>query len=112
MASAISYEYLQALFNVAEGIAKLDENTKILASQLPDDVISKYKGEYADEEALIAAYPTANRADHAYVEDSRSLWYWNSGLTTPAWVNQHITAAAYLALSSEARDAVPYIIIP
>jgi len=110
MASAISYEYLKSREGAVNGIATLDGTGKVPVSQLPDAAIETYKGEYADEAALILAYPTAFLADYAYNTDTSSYWYWNDALVTPAWVNQQITEAAYLALSAAERAAVPYII--
>ena len=112
MASAISYEYLQSILNQAEGLPVLDANTKILAEHLPDEMVTKYKGEFEDEAALIAAYPAATPSDYAYVTDTQSFWYWNAELSTAAWVNQQITATAYMALTTAQRAAVPYIIVP
>lgn len=112
MASAISYEFFQAKKGVSNGIASLDTNGKIPVSQLPDVAIETYKGEYATSALLIAAYPTATPADYAYVTETTSYWYWNSALTTPAWVNQQITEAAYNLLTAAEQAAVPYIIIP
>ena len=110
MASAISYEYLKSREGAINGIATLDGTGKVPVAQLPDAAIETYKGEYADEAALILAYPTASLADYAYNTDTSSYWYWNDALGTPAWVNQQITEAAYLALSVAERAAVPYII--
>lgn len=112
MASAISYEFFQAKKGTANGIASLDTNGKILISQLPDEAIESYKGQYATSTLLIAAYPSASAADYAYVTETSSYWYWNEALSTAAWVNQQITEAAYNLLTAAEQAAVPYIIIP
>lgn len=111
MASSISYEYLVSIEGVASGLATLDTGGKVPLSQLPNSVIETYKGEYATSVALIAAHPTANLADYAYVEGSSSYWYWNKKLAVPTWVNQQIAIAAYLLLSASEKAAVPYIIV-
>lgn len=111
MASAISYEFFEAKQGVADGIATLDGDTKIPVAQLPDAAIDSYKGQFADEAALVAAYATAELSDYAYVTATSSYWYWNAALSTPAWVNQQITEAAYTALSTAEKAAVPYIVI-
>jgi hypothetical protein len=110
MASALSYELFVAKQGVANGIATLDGSGLVPVSQLPPAAIETYKGEYADEAALVAAYPTAALADYAYVTATSSYWYWNDALGTPAWVNQQITEANYLLLSPAERAAVPYIV--
>lgn len=112
MASAISLEYLQSISGAANGLASLGSAGTIPVAQLPDSVIPPYKGVYADQAALSAAYTSANHGDYAYVTDTASHWYWNPALTTAAWVNQEITAAAYSALTAEQKAAVPYIIVP
>lgn len=112
MASAVSLEYLNSQKGVANGIASLDGTGKIPVAQLPASAVETYKGEFATSAALIAAFPTGLTADYAYVTATSSYWYWNSGLATPAWVNQEITAVAYLALTAQAKARVPYIIVP
>ncbi|MHC1723463.1 MAG: hypothetical protein AB9836_09690 [Aminipila sp.] len=133
MASAISYELFTAKRGAANGIASLDTNTKvpvgqlpagdangvasldagskIPVAQLPDVAIDSYKGVFADEAALVAAYATAAISDYAYVTATTSYWYWNAALGTPAWVNQQITETAYNALTVAQRAGVPYIVI-
>lgn len=112
IASAISLEYLQSLQGQPGGLATLDAGGTIPLSQIPDSVLPPFKGEFADQAALIAAAPTGSVADYAYVDDTQSYWYWNAKLSTPAWVNQEITATAYTALSQAEKKAVPYIIVP
>lgn len=111
MASAISYEYLTSIEGANNGLATLDGTGKLTLSQLPPSAVETYKGSFADEAAIIAAYPSATFGDYAYNEDTSSYWYWNAALGTPAWVNQEISATAYDALSPAERAAVPYIII-
>ena len=111
MASSISYEYLVSIEGVANGLATLDNSGKVLTSQLPPEAIETFKGTYATSAALIAAHATGSLGDYAYVTETSSYWYWNSGRDPAAWVNQQITAAAYALLSPEAQAAVPYIII-
>lgn len=96
---------------VANGVASLDADTKVPVAQLPDSVVNNFKGEFADEAAIIAAYATATLGDYAYNDDTDSYWYWNAELATPAWVNQEISATAYDALSAAAKAAVPYIVV-
>ena len=110
MASALSYELFVAKQGAPNGIATLDGSGYVPVSQLPPSAIETYKGEYATSAALIAAYPTASLADYAYVTATSSYWYWNDALGTPAWVDQQITEAAYLALTVAERAAVPYIV--
>jgi len=111
MASAISYELFTAKRGAADGIASLDIDSKIPLSQLPDIAIDSYKGQFADTAALIAAYPTGELSDYAYVTATNSYWYWNAALASPAWVNQQITEADYIALSTAEKAGVPYIVI-
>jgi len=112
MASAVSYEYLKSIQGAPNGIPNLDGGGQVPASQLPPSAVSPFKGQFADETALTTAYPTAGIADYAYVNDTTSFWYWNAGLTTPAWVNQEIAEADYLLLSDSAKAMVPYIVVP
>ena len=112
MASALSYELFEAKQGVADGIATLDGTGKVPVAQLPDAAIETYKGEFATEVALVAAYPSASLADYAYVTATSTYWYWNDALGTPAWVDQQITEAAYLLLTAAEIAAVPYIVIP
>lgn len=111
MASSISYEYLTSIEGAANGLATLGATGKVPVSQLPDAAIETCKGQYADEAAIILAYPTAALADYAWNIDTASFWYWNQALGTPAWVDQVITATAYALLSAAEKAAVPYIII-
>jgi len=111
MASAVSYELFVAKQGVANGLATLDASAKIPVGQLPAEATSPYKGQYADEAALVLAYPTALLADYAYVTATSTYWYWNAALTVPAWVNQQIAEAAYLLLSVAERAGVPYIVV-
>ena len=111
MASALSYELFEAKQGVANGIATLDATVKVPVAQLPDVAISTYKGVYADEAALIAAYETASQADYAYVTATLSYWYWNPLVATGSWVNQQIGETAYGALSDAQKGAVPYIVV-
>jgi len=116
MASAVSLEYLQSLFNQPGGLPTLLPATdptnpgKISPAQLPAGALDSFKGEFADEEALTSAYLTAGMTDFAFNDDTTSFWYWNTELT--AWVNQQITASAYAQLSAQAQAVVPYVIIP
>jgi len=118
MANSVSYEYLQAIQGVPGGIATLDPNGEIPTTQLPDSAVSPFKGEYATEALLIAAYPTANLADYAYVYETTSFWFWNAGLLdsvgepAPAWVNQEIEETDYNALDAVEKSMVPYLVIP
>ena len=118
MASALSLEYLQSIEGVANGLATLDSTGAVPLTQLPSSVIGLFKGQFADETSLETAFPTATIADFAFVTATNSFWYWNAGLSStdtpnaPAWVNQEITDANYLLLSSTAQAMVPYIIIP
>ena len=111
MASALSYELFVAKQGVVNGIATLDGTGKVPVSQLPSSAIETYKGEYTASADLIAAYPSAALADYAYVDGTLSYWYWNDALATPAWVDQQISEADYLALDPTERAAVPYIVI-
>jgi len=110
MASALSYELFTAKQGVANGIATLDGSGYVPLSQLPPSAVETYKGQYATSAALITAYPSGLLADYAYVDATSSYWYWNAALGTPAWVDQQITEAAYLALTVAERAAVPYIV--
>ncbi|MCL2420976.1 MAG: hypothetical protein FWD03_03885 [Defluviitaleaceae bacterium] len=112
MASALSYEYLKSVQGAPNGIPTLDGNGEIPSTQLPDSAVSPFKGQFADEAALTTAYPTANIADFAYVDDTNSFWYWNAGLDTPAWVNQEIAETDYIALTIAEQSMVPYLVTP
>jgi len=111
MASTIRYEFYSDQLGAASGMASLDAGGKLPVAQLPDSAVEVYKGSFADESAIVAAYPTGSLADYAYNEDTSSYWYWNAELTVPAWVDQEITATAYDALSTAEQAAVPYIIV-
>lgn len=110
MASTISLEYLNSIQGSPNGLATLDENGIVPVSQLPDNLLNNYKGEFADEAALVAEYATATLGDYAYSTETSSFWYWSPTLSE--WVNQEITATAYLALTADAKADVPYIIVP
>jgi len=112
MASAVSYEYLKSIQGVPNGIPTLDGDGNIPESQLPPVVVSPFKGQFDDETELTDDYPVANIADYAFVDDTSSFWYWNAGLTVPAWVNQEIEEADYLLLTSLAKSMVPYLVVP
>jgi len=113
MASAVSYEYLKAIQGVPNGIPTLDGGGQVPVSQLPPDIASPYKGQFADEAELVTEHPLGILADYAYVDDTGSYWYWNPGLgADAAWVNQEITEAAYLLLTDLAKSRVPYLIVP
>lgn len=111
MASSISYEYLASIEGTPNGLATLDGDGKIPASQLPS-IAEVYKGEFATSPALIAAFPTAAVSNYARVDSTSSWWYWNAALATPAWVNQQISIEDYLLLSTAEKAGVPYIIEP
>jgi len=117
MANSVSYEYLKAIQGVPGGIPTLDNNGEIPTGQLPDSAASPFKGEYATEAALLLAYPTANLADYAYVDETTSFWYWNAGLLdgigdpAPAWVNQEIEETPYNLLDAAEKSMVPYLVI-
>jgi len=112
MANAVSYEYLKSIQGVPGGIPTLDGDGNIPETQLPPSVVSPFKGQFADEAELIDDYPSAGIADYAFVDDTSSFWYWNAGLTVPAWVNQIIEEADYLLLSAAEKSMVPYIVAP
>ena len=112
MANALSYEYLKSILGAPNGIPTLDDNGEIPTSQLPPSAVSPFKGEFVDETELTDEYPTAGTADCAYVEDTTSFWYWNSGLDIPAWVNQEIEETDYIALTAAEKSMVPYLVIP
>jgi len=112
MASAVSYEYLDSIQGAANGIPTLDSGGKIPVGQLPPSAVSHFKGQFTTEAALIVAYPVAVLADYAFVTDTASFWYWNAGLTVPAWVNQEIEEDDYLLLTSAEKAMVPYLIVP
>ena len=63
------------------------------------------KGSYADEAALIAAYPVGQLNWFAYNQDTESNWHWNTELT--AWVNQCIAYAAWQLLTAAERAGNP-----
>ena len=112
MSSSISYEYLNSIEGVANGLATLDGTGKVPLTQIPSGAVETFKGEYADLTALTTAYPTGNLGDYAYVTADLAFYYWNSKLTVPAWVNQNITLVNYNLLTASEKSAVPYIIIP
>jgi len=113
MANAVSYEYLKSIQGVPNGISTLDNSGKVPVAQLPTTIVSPFKGQFTDETALTTAFPTANLADYAFVDDTGSFWYWNAGLgADAAWVNQEIEETDYLALSNLAKSMVPYLIVP
>lgn len=112
MSSAISYEYLNSIKAVTGGLATLDDTGKVPADQLPADIINNWKGEFLNSTALNTDLPTAELGDYAYLTTEKTFFYWNSKLVVPAWVDQKITVANYLALTDVEKSAVPYIIIP
>lgn len=95
----------------ANGVASLNGSGVVPESQLPAGVVNNYKGEYADLSALTTAHATGSLADYAYVTAANAYYYWNSKLTTAAWVNQQIPEADYIALTAAQKGAVPYIVI-
>jgi hypothetical protein len=112
MAGIVSIELLDSMIGAPNGIASLDNTGKIPLSQLPGGAIETYKGEFATSALLIAAHPTGNVADYAFVDVTASYWYWNSFLPIPGWVDQVITVAAWTALTPLQQGAVPYILVP
>lgn len=112
MSAVISYDFYSARRGAANGFASLDSGGKVPVAQLPNEAIETYKGQYATQVALTTACPAGVLADYAYVTATNSYWYWNSGLTTPAWVNQQIAETAYNALTTAAQQAVPYVVMP
>ena len=112
MGSAISYEYFNSLINEPHGIAGIGEDGKLPIGIMPGGSVETYKGIFATSVLLIAAHPIGSVADYAFVTATESYWYWNAAIVTPGWVNQCITAAAYLPLTTAAKAEVPYIIIP
>ena len=112
MASAVSYEYLKSIMGIPNGIPTLDDDGEIPEGQLPPSAISPYKGQFTDEAELADEFPTGILADYAFVDETATFWYWNTGLITPAWVNQEINEADYLNLSDTAKGMVPYMIVP
>ncbi|MCL2215672.1 MAG: hypothetical protein FWB91_01500 [Defluviitaleaceae bacterium] len=111
MASAVSYEYLKAIKGAPNGIPGLDENGQIPTTQLPISSLL-FLGQYATEAELVEVYASAELANYAFVDETTSFWYWNAGLTTPAWVNQEITDEDYEQLSDIEKSMVPYLIVP
>lgn len=109
MASQVSLEYLQSIQGVAGGIATLGDDGIVPLAQLPEGLVNNYKGEFADEAAITAALATAVKGDYTYNTETSSFWYWSDTLSS--WVNQEITASAYMALTDAAKADVPYIII-
>ena len=112
MSSSISYEYLNSIEGVANGLATLDGTGKVPLTQIPGGAIETFKGEYADLTALTTALTTGNLGDYAYVTADLAFYFWNSKIATPSWVNQNITAINYNLLSATEKSAVPYITIP
>jgi len=112
MANAVSHEYLKSIQGAPNGIPTLDGDGNIPEAQLPPSAVSPFKGQFADETELTDEYPTAGIADFAYVDDTSSFWYWNAGLTVPAWINQEIEEQDYLLLSDIAKSMVPYLVVP
>lgn len=110
MASSVSLEYLTSQKGATNGIASLDGTGKIPSAQLPNTAIETFKGTFATNTALTTAHSTGETGDYAYVTSTLSYWYWNAGLTTPAWANQETSATAYLALTANAKAGVQYII--
>jgi len=116
-ASAVSHEYLKSIQGVPNGIPNLDDNGEIPPVQLPD-IVTLFKGQFADEAALRTAFPTASIANYAFVDDTASFWYWNPELLDssddpdPDWVNQEISEEDYLALTMLQKSVVPYLVIP
>lgn len=46
-----------------------------------DNLTDNYKGSYADDTALKAAYPTGNNGDYATVQSTGTIWIWSIGLS-------------------------------
>lgn len=69
-----------------------------------------YKGVYSDSAKLIAAHTTGSVGNYAYVTGTNSYWYWNDAATILTWVNQEITEANYISLTTSEKAAVPYIV--
>jgi hypothetical protein len=112
MAGIVSIELLDSMIGAPNGIAALDATGLIPVSQLPAGTIETFKGQFATSALLIAAFPTGNVADYAFIDATASYWYWNPFLATPAWVDQTITVAAWTALTALQQGAVPYILTP
>lgn len=110
MASSISLEFYEARRGAVDGFASLDGTGKVPTAQLPAGFENQFKGEYATVAALETAHPTANLADYAFVDGENAFYYWNSKISTPAWVNQNISQVNYDALTAAEKAAVPYVV--
>jgi len=61
------------------------------------DNSNSYLGEHADEAALIDAYPNPPYTDsYAFVTATKSFWFWDQTLGTPAWVDTLTSSDAML----------------
>lgn len=76
--------------------------------QLELDDIWKFR--YPTVSALEAALPGGEMAWFAFVEETKSFWFWSDTLNQ--WVNQNISADDYMLLTIDDRASVPYIIVP
>lgn len=109
MPNAISYEYLKSIKGTRNGLATLNSNGIVPRSQLPPDSRNPFRGTFATSNDL--PQKSLFAGSYAYVTGTQSFWYYNWLLDSPQWVNQNITATAYLALSEVDRSVIPYIII-
>jgi len=107
MASAVSYEFLQNLKGAPNGLATLDNTSKIPVAQLPPSS-ALFLGIFATSADLPAS---AELAQFAYVTGTLSFWYWNPATDIDGWVNQQIEEADYILLTNEEQSYVPYVVI-
>lgn len=63
----------------------------------------KNKGHYATETALKQAHPTASAGDYATVEETDTVWLWDTD--SSAWVNSSKTSTVSTAETTSVADA-------
>ena len=97
--------YILAEKGLANGLASLDGNGKLTASQLPD---------LADDVIVVASYaslPATGTAGKIYITaDNNKMYRWDPDLTTPDYVELSVDLSAYatkaeLAAEESAREA-------
>lgn len=69
-----------------------------------------WKLKYPTIEALKTSLPEGEMPWFAFVEETKSFWFWSDTLNQ--WVNQNISADNYILLTEDDKASVPYIIVP
>lgn len=100
---------LSAINTTYTAASTLTDGLMTAADKMKLDSLANYeknKGHYSTAEALLTAHPTANPGDYATVEETDTMWLWDSN--TSAWVNSSKTFSSSTAENTSISDAGGY----